>query len=60
MLKKLVQWSRLKSPWILHFNSGACNACDIEILAAVMLALAVMVNKIYGSLDVKLLSKLKG
>jgi multisubunit Na+/H+ antiporter MnhC subunit len=30
------------------------------ILAAVMLALAVMVNKIYGSLDVKLLSKLKG
>ena len=36
MLKKLVQWSRLKSPWILHFNSGACNACDIEILAALM------------------------
>ncbi len=34
MLKKLVRWSRLKSPWILHLNSGACNACDIEILAA--------------------------
>ncbi|MBF0544688.1 MAG: NADH-quinone oxidoreductase subunit B family protein [Candidatus Riflebacteria bacterium] len=27
-------WARLKSPWILHFNSGACNACDIEIIAA--------------------------
>jgi len=36
MLKRLVKWSRVKSPWILHFNSGACNACDIEILAALM------------------------
>jgi NADH-quinone oxidoreductase B subunit len=34
MLKKLARWSRLKSPWILHLNSGACNACDIEIVAA--------------------------
>jgi len=34
MLDKLVLWSRLKSPWILHLNSGACNACDIEIIAA--------------------------
>jgi NADH-quinone oxidoreductase B subunit len=34
MFKKLVTWSRIKSPWIIHFNSGACNACDIEILAA--------------------------
>ncbi len=34
MLERLVRWSRLKSPWILHLNSGACNACDIEILAA--------------------------
>ena len=24
----------IKSPWILHLNSGACNACDIEIVAA--------------------------
>jgi len=29
----LVEWARLKSPWILHFNSGACNACDIEVVA---------------------------
>jgi len=34
MLNKLVRWSRIKSPWILHLNSGACNACDIEIVAA--------------------------
>ncbi len=34
MLEKLVTWSRIKSPWIIHFNSGACNACDIEIVAA--------------------------
>jgi NADH-quinone oxidoreductase B subunit len=34
MLKKLVRWSRIKSPWILHLNSGACNACDIEVVAA--------------------------
>jgi NADH-quinone oxidoreductase subunit K len=30
------------------------------ILAAVMLALAVIVDRIYGSLDIKLLSRLKG
>jgi NADH-quinone oxidoreductase B subunit len=34
MLNRLVRWSRKKSPWILHLNSGACNACDIEIIAA--------------------------
>jgi ech hydrogenase subunit C len=34
VFEKLVNWSRIKSPWILHFNSGACNACDIEVLDA--------------------------
>ncbi len=34
ILKKIITWARIKSPWIIHFNSGACNACDIEILAA--------------------------
>jgi NADH-quinone oxidoreductase B subunit len=29
----LLKWARIRSPWILHFNSGACNACDIEVLA---------------------------
>jgi len=24
---------RKKSPWILHYNAGSCNGCDIEILA---------------------------
>jgi len=30
----IVKWARLRSPWLLHFNTGACNACDIEVLAA--------------------------
>ncbi|MCI4445001.1 MAG: NADH-quinone oxidoreductase subunit B family protein [Candidatus Aminicenantes bacterium] len=34
MLTKLTRWSRLKSPWILHLNTGGCNACDIEVVAA--------------------------
>ena len=34
MLARIVRWSRKKSPWILHLNSGACNACDIEVVAA--------------------------
>jgi ech hydrogenase subunit C len=25
--------SRIKSPWLLHFDCGSCNGCDIEILA---------------------------
>ena len=34
IISRLVNWARIKSPWILHFNTGACNACDIEIIAA--------------------------
>jgi NADH-quinone oxidoreductase B subunit len=34
IVDKIVNWARIKSPWIIHFNTGACNACDIEILAA--------------------------
>ena len=30
----LLSWARAASPWILHFNTGACNACDIEVVAA--------------------------
>ena len=33
--ERLVTWARKKSPWILLFNSGGCNACDIEVLATV-------------------------
>ncbi len=36
LLKKIVTWARIKSPWIIHFNTGACNACDIEIIASLM------------------------
>jgi NADH-quinone oxidoreductase B subunit len=34
VVTRVVTWARTKSPWILHFNTGACNACDIEIIAA--------------------------
>ena len=34
LTKKIVTWARIKSPWILHFNTGACNGCDIELIAA--------------------------
>lgn len=30
---RLATWARVSSPWVLHFNSGSCNGCDIEILA---------------------------
>ena len=30
---KIISWARKKSPWILHFNTGGCNGCDIEILS---------------------------
>ncbi len=33
---RLVNWARIKSPWITLFNSGACNACDIEVIACLM------------------------
>ena len=36
MFDNIVKWSRYKSPWVVHFNSGSCNGCDIEIIAALM------------------------
>jgi NADH-quinone oxidoreductase B subunit len=36
MIKGLVKWARVKSPWILHMNCGSCNGCDIEILAVLI------------------------
>ena len=32
-LGKVKNWARINSPWAIHFNSGSCNGCDIEILA---------------------------
>ncbi|MFA5869746.1 MAG: NADH-quinone oxidoreductase subunit B, partial [Candidatus Bathyarchaeia archaeon] len=31
---KMMTKARLKSPWVMHFDCGSCNGCDIEILAA--------------------------
>jgi NADH-quinone oxidoreductase B subunit len=33
-MMKILDWAREKSPWILHFNTGGCNGCDIELVAA--------------------------
>jgi len=33
MLKDWINKGRLKSPWIVHFDCGSCNGCDIETLA---------------------------
>jgi len=30
----LFKWAQTKSPWIIHFNTGGCNGCDIELVAA--------------------------
>ncbi len=32
-LDSIRTWARINSPWVIHFNSGSCNGCDIEILA---------------------------
>lgn len=36
MLRKLIdktyRWAQKNSLWVLHFNTGGCNGCDIEIL----------------------------
>ncbi len=26
----IITWARTRSPWLIHFNAGACNGCDIE------------------------------
>lgn len=31
----LVQFCRKKSPWLLHFDTGGCNGCSIEVVAAI-------------------------
>ncbi len=32
-LDKVRLWALTNSPWAIHFNSGSCNGCDIEIMA---------------------------
>ena len=31
----LMNYFRKKSPWLLHYNTGSCNGCDIEVTASV-------------------------
>ena len=31
--ENITSWARINSPWAIHYNSGSCNGCDIEILA---------------------------
>jgi NADH-quinone oxidoreductase B subunit len=33
VITQVRNWARLNSIWAVHFNSGSCNGCDIEILA---------------------------
>ena len=33
LLEQIKEWAFINSPWAIHFNSGSCNGCDIEILA---------------------------
>ena len=33
LFNNLINKSRLKSPWVVHFDCGSCNGCDIEVLA---------------------------
>lgn len=32
-LLRMRNWALANSPWLVHYNSGSCNGCDIEILA---------------------------
>lgn len=33
MFEQVLTKSRMQSPWVLHFDCGSCNGCDIEVLA---------------------------
>ncbi len=33
MFEKILTRARMRSPWMLHFDCGSCNGCDIEVLA---------------------------
>jgi len=32
MISGVYKWAQKNSIWVIHFNSGGCNGCDIEIL----------------------------
>lgn len=33
VIRRGLCWARKNSIWVLHFNTGGCNGCDIEILS---------------------------
>ena len=35
VLDRLMCTCRRRSPWLFHMNSGSCNGCDIELVAAI-------------------------
>lgn len=32
MVRNAYRWAQANSIWVLHYNTGGCNGCDIEIL----------------------------
>jgi NADH-quinone oxidoreductase B subunit len=32
LINKVYRWGLKNSLWVIHFNTGSCNGCDIEIL----------------------------
>ncbi len=32
LISKTYRWAQKNSLWVIHFNTGGCNGCDIEIL----------------------------
>lgn len=32
LIGKIYRWAQKNSLWVLHFNTGGCNGCDIEFL----------------------------
>ncbi len=32
LLRRWIRRSRIRSPWLVHFDCGGCNGCDVEIL----------------------------
>lgn len=32
LIQRTYRWAQKNSIWVIHFNTGGCNGCDIEIL----------------------------
>ncbi len=32
IIQRTYRWAQKNSIWVIHFNTGGCNGCDIEIL----------------------------